>query len=334
MRFRVVPFLTLPLLAQALPTIRRTVTSHTAAPITTADDVMMFDGFGYPGPSEGDTVVHLQAFAFNKVELYSHVSTFITSLEHSDPNIPLERLKMFGVPGESGKDIAVRIDGCGSRKPQITKLTTADNGLVLSDISIGSCPSKNLPLTATVQLALPNSRQINSTIFNSPSEGFGVISGTDISNLGRCVFLISYPYTDIDDTIKISHVRNKGWLLKTTFAERAQPVPGMPELYAHLAGALAKSYTPPLFVYVSGSPFQLFPFLHGYIDSSFPKSRGPILLRELTRDVEDLIHFIEPGEVKEYKLDMIDRIYKMYPKKKFLAIGDSGEFDPETYGEA
>jgi len=36
----------------------------------------------------------------------------------------------------------------------------------------------------------------------------------------------------------------------------------------------------------------------------------------------------------DYKLAMIDLAHGMYPSKKFLAVGDSTQKDPETYGEA
>ena len=37
--------------------------------------------------------------------------------------------------------------------------------------------------------------------------------------------------SDIDDTIKVSHVANRGRLLRNTFVNPFAPVPGMAELY-------------------------------------------------------------------------------------------------------
>lgn len=105
----------------------------------------------------------------------------------------------------------------------------------------------------------------------------------------------------------------------------------MPELYA----SLVKSLDSPQFIYVSGSPFQLYPFLNDFIDTAFSASKGPILLQNLTLvDIQGLLNFAGSNGVQEYKLSMIDRIHGMYPNKRFLAVGDSTQKDPETYGEA
>jgi phosphatidate phosphatase APP1 len=136
---------------------------------------------------------------------------------------------------------------------------------------------------------------------------------------------------DIDDTVKISNVLDKLKLVQTTLLDEPEPVAGMPELYASLATTLNS----PQFIYVSGSPFQLYPFLRNFIDTSFSASTGPIFLQNLTLvDVAGLLDFAKSDGVFEYKSAMIDRIKGMYPNKKFVAIGDSTQKDPETYGEA
>lgn len=136
---------------------------------------------------------------------------------------------------------------------------------------------------------------------------------------------------DIDDTVKISNVLDKLALAKTTLLDDPEPVAGMPELYA----SLAKSLNDPQFVYVSGSPFQLYPFLKNFIDTTFSASKGPILLQNLTLiDIPGVLDFANSNGVQEYKVSMIERINGMYPNKKFLAVGDSTQKDPETYGEA
>lgn len=136
---------------------------------------------------------------------------------------------------------------------------------------------------------------------------------------------------DIDDTVKISNVLDKLKLAQSTLVDDPQPVAGMPELYA----SLAKSLNSPQFVYVSGSPFQLYPFLNDFISTTYSASRGPILLQNFTLvDIPSILDFARSDGIFEYKSSMIDRLKGMYPKKKFLAVGDSTQKDPETYGEA
>lgn len=131
---------------------------------------------------------------------------------------------------------------------------------------------------------------------------------------------------DIDDTVKISNVLDTPKLLQATLFDDPQPVEGMPELYASLADTLDS----PQFIYVSGSPFQLYPFLRNFIDTTYSASRGPILLQNFTlTSLSSILDFTASDGVFEYKSAMIDRIKGMYPDMKFLAIGDSTQKDPE-----
>jgi phosphatidate phosphatase APP1 len=134
---------------------------------------------------------------------------------------------------------------------------------------------------------------------------------------------------DVDDTIKVSNVLDKLKLLKATFLDDPVPVAGMPELYKKLKGDLGD----PAFFYVTGSPFQLYPFLRGFIGATYP--RGPIMPKNLTFvDVPGVIKAIGLEGTQQFKDAMVDRIHGFYPKKTFVAIGDSTERDPETYGDS
>jgi len=138
--------------------------------------------------------------------------------------------------------------------------------------------------------------------------------------------------SDIDDTIKISNVLDKFELLRNTFLVDAQPVAGIPQLYA----SLARSLGDPQFVYISASPFQLYPFLNSFIDTTYAASKGPIFLQNVTMsNPTAIINFLTSEQkIFEYKVSQIVRLQIMYPNKKWLAIGDSTQKDPETYGEA
>lgn len=145
--------------------------------------------------------------------------------------------------------------------------------------------------------------------------------------------LTSNPRADIDDTIKISNVLDKVKLVKATLLDQPTPVAGMPELYKSLAASLNK----PPFFYVSGSPYQLYPFLREFVATEFADARGPIFLRNFTLTDPTFLFdsFIGDGSSKlEYKVGQITRVRDMYPKRSFLTIGDSTEKDPEVYAEA
>jgi hypothetical protein len=209
-----------------------------------------------------------------------------------------------------------------------------DLGLMLQNVDLtapcaGSISTRQQSLTANVQFnGFLDNRQASATIFPSPPNGFGIISGQFNAIIRSLLTLTRYP-PDVDDTIKISNVLDKIELLKKTFLDDPEPVSGMPELYAKLNQDL----NDPAFFYVTGSPFQLFPFLRGFISSTYPP--GPILPKNLTFiDIPGAIEAFSSDNTLEFKLEMIDRINSFYPQKRFLAIGDSTEKDPEIYGEA
>ena len=106
----------------------------------------------------------------------------------------------------------------------------------------------------------------------------------------------------------------------------------MPELYSHLNTALTTAAGAPQVIYVSGSPVQIYPTLQPFIAANFP--RGPISLRNLTfTDISEIIALANKTSILDFKLSEIEKIHSFYPNKKFVAIGDSTQFDPETYAE-
>jgi hypothetical protein len=130
--------------------------------------------------------------------------------------------------------------------------------------------------------------------------------------------------SDIDDTIKVSEVRNRRRMLRRTFAEPAEAVVGMAELYANwnASGDVA-------FHYVSGSPWALYPVLEGFCRSNgFP--RGSFHFRVFRWRKEPLQEFLGPTEV--HKRPVIEELLARWPRREFILVGDSGETDPEIYG--
>jgi hypothetical protein len=131
--------------------------------------------------------------------------------------------------------------------------------------------------------------------------------------------------SDIDDTIKDSNVLDKRELMRNTLLRDFKPVAGMAAAYAGwLRGGAA-------FHYVSGSPWQLYPPLaefctkHGFPEGSFQ-------LRYFRVQDGSALAMLDAPEA--YKLGAIAELMKSFPKRKFLLVGDTGEKDPEVYGEA
>ena len=140
-----------------------------------------------------------------------------------------------------------------------------------------------------------------------PTEGWSVIS-------------------DIDDTVKITGVGNKKALLRSTFMEEFKEVPGMASLYQTWAADLDAK-----FHFVSSSPWQLWLELESFLSNTagFPLATyhlKPIRLKDRT-----LLNLWKCP--LETKIAVIESILDGFPQRKFLLVGDTGEKDPEVYGD-
>jgi hypothetical protein len=138
--------------------------------------------------------------------------------------------------------------------------------------------------------------------------------------------------SDIDDTIKISQVTDRQALLSNTFLHPFRAVPGMSDVYRRWE-RLGTS-----FHYVSGSPWQLYEPLQELMqEEHFPRGSmdmRTVLLRQLrlvrfgrARDESVL------GPPTGMKRTALREILQAFPDRQFVLCGDTGEEDPELYGE-
>ncbi len=128
--------------------------------------------------------------------------------------------------------------------------------------------------------------------------------------------------SDVDDTIKISEVRDKRRLLERTFLDPFEAAPHMAEAYQKL---LAKGA---MFHYLSAGPWQLYPGLAPFCQqANFPE--GSWHLKRFAWDTDGIkALFAEP---EQHKLPLIESLFTAAPGRQFILIGDSGERDPEIY---
>jgi hypothetical protein len=131
--------------------------------------------------------------------------------------------------------------------------------------------------------------------------------------------------SDIDDTIKVSMVTNKQELLKNTFTRPFRSVSGMAALYQHWRERHGAA-----FHYVSASPWQLYaPLAEFARRNAFPA--GSFHLKEFRWRDETFLNLF--GSPEEYKVATIEPLLRAAPQRRFVLMGDSGERDPEAYGE-
>lgn len=174
--------------------------------------------------------------------------------------------------------------------------------MLLSAVDAGPIRHK---LNCRVHFAPGDQRQIENKVNIVPPRGVSVIS-------------------DIDDTLKISQVAHSKQLLHNTFLNPFATVPGMAQLYQSWEDQGAA------FHYVSSSPWQLFEPLDTLLyDAGFPV--GSYHLRSY--------RFGDPSVFKIFlsrkrnKYNIIKSIFRMFPKRRFVLVGDSGEKDAEIYGK-
>jgi len=130
--------------------------------------------------------------------------------------------------------------------------------------------------------------------------------------------------SDIDDTIRISHVRDRGALLRGTFVDPFRAVDGMADVFRAWSESGAQ------FHYVSATPWQLYVPIAAFVDAhDFPK--GTFHLRDFRWKDRTLFNVIASPD--RYKRRTIEPLLRQLPRRRFVLVGDSGQRDPEVFGD-
>lgn len=216
-----------------------------------------------------------------------------------------ERTQMFLVDNERDKEIEVEYSG-----QRFTMDSSTENGHFQGVLQIAAMQQK----TDTTELQWMNFKAVTSN--RDPREFQGkthLISPQGISVI-----------SDIDDTIKISNVKDKEALLKNTFLKQFRAVPGMASLYQQWEKQGAA------FHYLSASPWHLYPAISAFISNSgFPQ--GSYNLKNFR--IKDQSFFNLFSSQQQYKKPVIEKLLKKYPGRRFILVGDAGEEDPEIFAD-
>lgn len=138
--------------------------------------------------------------------------------------------------------------------------------------------------------------------------------------------------SDIDDTIKVTEIpAGSSFIFRNTFFKDFTAAPGMAEMYRNLPATA--------FHYVSGSPWQLYIPLNEFLTGEkggFPQ--GTFHMKTATKN------FLSPNTWRslrnlafnenitfDQKVNQISTIFRHFPNRQFIMIGDSGEADPEVF---
>lgn len=287
-------------------------TAARAAPIKKDEDIVFFPTAARLSADTRHWIVPVHAWVFEpetdsllrRVTLETLALSLGLDESAAESRVFRDRARWFLVDNERGKRLRVTLsEGDESLGP------TEPNGHLHAELRL----QRRLPgaeahsfwLRYGAVLPSGDSRTFQGETVFVASEGLSVVS-------------------DIDDTIKVSQVTDKRALLANTFLKPFEAAPGMAVVYRRLAAAGA------VFHYVSSSPWQLYPHLRRFMDTAgFPL--GSFHLRAFRLKDETLFSLFKSSQ--ETKPSVIEGLLAAHPKRAFILIGDSGEADPEIYGD-
>ncbi|KAF3090651.1 hypothetical protein TWF102_003972 [Orbilia oligospora] len=285
------------------------------APLVT-DDVLLLDAPAFQTGEGGEWTASVRMFTHIRQVQPKIISKAVTTaiealgIEIGDKvgNV-LERSKLFFAIPRGGISVDLDVAGCGSASVRVGE--TSKMGLLEQSAGIGACSgSSSVRSISGYAPGFFKGRSFEALIFQSPPSGFGIVS-------------------DVDDTIKVSHVLDRKKNMQAIFVDDHEIVNGMPEFYSKLDGELGN----PAWYYLTGSPYQLYPSLRKFIFEAYPK--GPIITKNLTvTDIPSIFQNLSDDDILgNYKVTQLEKLRSFYPKKKFITIGDSTQADPEAYAE-
>lgn len=284
------------------------------------EDLLFFPDYAYVDPRSSLVRIRVHAWAFEP-EKDSVKRKAVISLLKKQMGMPgdsetaklfEDRCMHFMVDQERGKSVAVRIgndvynvgmtDASGHTERALCLPLQMFNPIVVQNR--GGANEGPVWFDVSTSSRSDPSRVYNAHTRFIPFNGVSVIS-------------------DIDDTIKISQVTDKKALLENTFINPYKDVPGMAKLYRKWADQGAE------FHYLSASPWQLYTPISDFMKSAgFPDGVYKMKIFGMSNNFSTL--FDGPEKVKTPYLSMV---FKDFPGRTFILVGDSGEKDPEIYAD-
>ena len=229
----------------------------------------------------------------------------IKKLTPEELNLFGQRAELFAVDHERDKAVPVQIGGRAITLPESEANGHFQGRIRLTDAEVKAATGGKFGELSVAAILRPDdSRTMMGTVHLVPRSPM--------------VHIVS----DIDDTIKISQVRDKSELLWNTFCRPFRPAPGMADLYRSWAADDVR------FHYVSASPWQLYSPLAVFIsEHEFPA--GSFHMKHFRLQDRTVLNLF--GSQEGYKRSVIEPLLKQFPNDRFVLVGDTGEQDPKIY---
>ena len=216
-----------------------------------------------------------------------------------------ERTRLFMVDHERGERVNVAIGELAFRLGP-----TLSNGCFETTLEVPVELASSLAQDGRLPIAIGGEDDPTSArgvAWLVPPEGISVVS-------------------DIDDTIKVTGIGSKREALANTFLREFRAIPGMAGMFARIA----RGESSVAFHYVSLSPWQLATPLEEFLArEGFPG--GSLHLQPFRMQDGDFGDLV--GDSRAKKKAAIEPLFAMWPKRRFVLVGDSSQFDPEVFGE-
>jgi len=277
------------------------------------DRVVLFPSVAHLSPDGGHWIVDVHGdvsapsqLSFSKRML---LRLLARAMRAGQPELqsPLfqDRIARFVAKDRAGRRVAVRIGDATYRLSHKTRR----NGHFQAAVAVPRSLAQDFAETAAVGAE----QYLELNVIGAEATGQAyLINATGLSVV-----------SDIDDTLKHSYVGCKRTLLANTFLRPFETIPGMARVFRDWWSEGAA------FHYVSSSPWQLYEHLAEHLVSEgFPTGSfhlRPFRLRDHL--LRRLLMLRRTG-----KVGVIRTLFKKFPRRRFLLVGDSGEHDPEIYG--
>jgi phosphatidate phosphatase APP1 len=136
--------------------------------------------------------------------------------------------------------------------------------------------------------------------------------------------------SDIDDTVLVSHSATTGRRLRVLFTRNPRSRKTFSDVvkyYQLLSDAHTEPSVPNPFFYVSSSEWNLYDYLNEFFKhNGLPK--GAFMLNE----IKQWFQLFKTGKTKHQgKLIKVARILQVFPKQRFVLLGDNSQSDPAIY---
>jgi phosphatidate phosphatase APP1 len=146
----------------------------------------------------------------------------------------------------------------------------------------------------------------------------------------QCFYSREHPakgvISDIDDTILVTHTKNPLKKIRTLLVKNALKRKSVKEMHDLYQTFTSQDYS---FFYVSNSEANLFPMIRLFLEhQKLPV--GPIFLKSFKK-WKNLFKRKKKKNRSTHKKEKIALLLEVFPRMKFILIGDDSQQDPEIY---